>query len=139
MLADFWEMKDIASKLGVTIRVAEHAMKRDGIEPIARSARLRLYHRSQVEQAAAALARTRSYEMTPRYSTLDLSTSPGSIGHTSALGISIETGADETTAQSALDDAGIAVDHIEQDGEQMYRDSDTAAVVAALKAKKITA
>jgi len=132
-----WQTSDIAKHLGVTKRQVEHAMARENIQPIARTAKLRLYLKSQVAEAAAALTRTRSYAATPGYCGIDLSdlsASPG-INHTSALGISLAAGCDESTAQAAIDAAGVRPTHTEQSGEQMYLDSDTAPIVAALKAK----
>jgi len=102
----------------------------------------------QVELIAAGLANRRPYAGQPRYTVEEMGDSPRphqtvsdliaplpGVGHTSALGIAIETNTDEDTAQAAIDAAGVKPAHIEPTGEQMYLDEQAAPIVAALKAK----
>lgn len=126
MVGQFWEVKDIARHLGVTIRVAEHAMKREKIEPIARASRLRLYLKSQVEEAAAAVAKTRHYTMPE-----DNDNALPAVGHVSALGIALAAGVDEDTITHAIEAAGVQPDHIDAHRDTpMFTVEDGARIVA---------
>jgi len=143
MIGNLWTVEDIAKHCHASYGMVSQVCRRNGIEPIGRACRVRLFMSHQVEQIAAGLASRRPYAGQPRYTVEEMGASPHTsdlsdtstalprTGHVSALGVALAAGVSEQEAEDAIKAAHIEADHI--DGTTpMYAIADVIAIVKAL-------
>jgi len=140
MIGNLWTVEDIAKHCHASYGMVSQVCRRNGIEPIGRACRVRLFMSHQVEQIAAGLASRRPYAGQPRYTVEEMGASPQAndlstalprTGHVSAMGIALAAGVSEQEAEAAIKAAGIEVDHSDA-GTRMYAIADVIAIVKAL-------